>query len=346
LSDELEQDTGNGQSWEDSLDSTLEEITGGRPIDDAPAAEDAPEPGARPGPARDASGRFAPKQEAAPAAETDLAVAPAAEPVEANQANQAAWKPASWKPEELKEWESVPPSARAAIERREREMQRGFEAVSARAQAVQQFEQAIQPFVPVLQQTGVHPVAAVREALQFVSTLNAGNPTQRAEAIGRLAQRYGVQIGVDAQQQFQPGDPNSATHAELMELRNRLQAFEYHAEQRQLQEQQYQTQAMLSSIDTFKADKPDFEVLRPLIAYKLSNGLADSLDSAYAQARADLQGHFDSQRSADAAKRVAEARKAASPNVTTRGAPVPAPSKPKNWQDGLDQVAASLFANQ
>ncbi len=292
---------------------------------------------------RDDKGRFAPKSE--------TSSQQAAEEVEADnppaQEAAAGWKPASWKAEELQAWKDIPAPARAAIERREKEIQNGFAQIAERTRVASAFEQAVQPFVPILQQTGVHPIAAMQEALQFVSTLNAGSPEQRAQAIAKLAQRYGVQIGgaAEAQQQQQPGDPFvQATQAELMNVRNQLQAIQYERQQQAQWAAQQEQRNLMSTIEQFAADKPDFAALRPLVAEKLRSGGANSLDEAYKAAKAELQGIFTPQQAAEHAAKVAQARKASAPNVKARGAPAATSLKPKTWQEGFEQNADRLLA--
>lgn len=328
-------DTGNpgqSESWEDALEVAVTETI------EAPPAEAVEK--RRGNPYKDESGRFTSadraKAEEAPLVEE---VPPAEiKPV---------WKPSSWKAEELNGWETLPEHARAAVERREREITQGLESSARERQYARQLQEVAAPYMQTLQSIGVSPADAYREALQAVSLLSSPDPNVRAATLLKMAQRWNVQIGQsDPQQQFQADPAMAATHQELAQLRNQMAQLRQEQAQR---EQQREEAALMQTIQSFAKDKPHFEQLRPLMADLMARDQsgAMTLQEAYDKALDQARSVFAAQEAArqeEAAKRAAEARKAAAVNVSGKPAPAMSAPKAKTWEEGLANRFADLHA--
>lgn len=311
-------DAGQSDSWENALEVSVTEHF------DAPPAEE-PAEKKRGNPYRAEDGKFSSKPDEPPPP-VEAAETPPVEPA------KPIWKPSSWKSEELNGWETIPDHIRQAVERREREITQGLESSARERQFARQVQEAAGPYMQQLQSIGVNPVDAYREALQAVSLLSSPDPNVRASMIQRMAQRWNVPLGGEqTQQQFQT-DPNySATQAELAQLRNTL------AQMQQAQRQR-EEDSLRQSIQTFAQSRPHFETLRPVMADLMQRGEATTLEEAYDKAFGSVKTLFaqqEEQRQAEAAKKAAEARKAAAVNVQSRPAPAQTAPKPKTWEEGL-----------
>ena len=129
--------------------------------------------------------------------------------------------PQSWKPAQKAKWEALDPEVRQEVVRREREITRTLGETANARQFANQFQQAVQPFMPRLQAMGAHPMAAVTELLKADYLLSSGPKRQRAELIGKLIKDYDVDIReLDSVLSGQvPPDPVTSTVERLMEQR-------------------------------------------------------------------------------------------------------------------------------
>lgn len=294
---------------------------------------------------RDERGRFAAKPEEQPAQtqeEAPTAEAAPQETTEGEQPEQPAepvWKPASWKAEELTEWDKAPASVRQAVERREREMNTFLERTAPFRKMGEEITQAIQPYSQVLQRDGVTPQVATAEAAKLYAIFRTGTPEMKLSAIQEIAQFHGIDLTPLASGQMPQVDPNiSAIQRELMTTRQQLAAISSSQQERE-------NAALQQHIQSFSQGKPHFEAVRndmaALIEAAANQGQNMSLEDAYERAvwakpdlRQQLLAQQDAERQKANAAKVAEAKKAASVNVSSKGAPATT-TKPKNWQDGL-----------
>lgn len=331
-------------SIDDSIDAEFERITSEQQEPDQTASI-----------ARDERGRFAPKPAESEAA--DDTKPPADPPLSAPSPTSAApnpaesqptsYKPSSWKPEELGEWDKAPPSVRAAVERREKEINAYMQQSAPLRQAGEQIFQIAQPYLPALQSVGTDPIRAFHESLQVFNTLKTGTPEQRTAMVYRIAQQYGVPLG---QQQDDAQTPSYADPM-LTATQQDVQALKTSLAQMQYQEQQREQQRTLSEISAFANGKPHFDAVRSVMGGLMQSGQAATLQDAYdlaiwavPEVRAKVMAEQEAQRKAEAAKAVQAAKTASSVNVSRRGAPAASAGKPKTIDQGLEAKLDELWS--
>lgn len=275
---------------------------------------------------------------------------------EEQQSQQATFRP-PWKKAALAEWEKLPDIARKEIERREADFHKGIEQYKAGAQASQEFERAVAPYMATIQSLGVTPTVAAAHLMNVDHQLRYSAPQQKVGLLLKIASDYGVDIntlatgiqqvaGERVWEQQNPVDPR------MQQLQQRVD---------QMQQQQFQTQqqavtAEHSAIDTeiaaFAAD-PDHEhfgILQKDMAVLLQNGLAKDLGAAYDMAMrqnpqtyqiwlAQQQQEWDAQRKA----KVQKAKQAGANVVRPNGrASVPAAQPKRTMEEDIEATARNL----
>jgi hypothetical protein len=334
----------------DALESALGRSEAGtlNTVADAPEIEtDPPETQAaeteqeRADKVRDERGRFAAKQ-----AETEAK--PEVDPVQKVETppEQTRKPPSSWKKDYWDHWGKLDPNVQAYIEQREGEAAKGVSTYKQQLDSAAPILQAIQPFLPELQQHGLQPGQWIANLGNAHRTLALGTPEQKLQMFAKLATDYGVPLqGLTGGQV----DPQMAQILpSVSKLEQRLSAFE--AQSAQAQQAQLQAQ-----IDTFKASAPHFEAVQGTMAGLLQSGIATDLKSAYDKAirlHPDIwQQHQAEQAQADKAKRQAELAvkkaAAASPKSSSPTGAVATGGGKKGLRDTLseafDNVATGRF---
>lgn len=222
---------------------------------------------------RDEAGRFAKVEAKAEAEEQTEEVKAAEEPKPVRKA------PSSWKKDYWGHWEKVGADPELAplqdyIEQRESEFAKGVSTYREEAMKAKELREAIEPFVPVLQQHGLNPAVHISNLMGAHQALSMGSPDQKLQMFQRLATEYGVPIqGLTGQvdpQQFQ-------VLQELNALKQQLGSFQQTAQERQQAE-------MAAQIETFKSNASHFEEVRPLMAQLLESRVATDLQDAYEKA--------------------------------------------------------------
>jgi hypothetical protein len=250
------------------VESTTVETTPGEVVAEATeVVESASEKTAR---ARDESGRFAAKTEEAP---VEAETAPVVEEKSTRKA------PSSWKKDYWGNWEKLGADPELAplqdyIEQRESEFAKGVSTYREEAMKAKDLQEAIAPFMPVLQQHGLNPAQHVRALMSAHQVLSQGSSEQKLQMFQRLATDYGVPLqGVVGQadpQQFQ-------VLSELNALKQQLGSFQQTAQQREQAE-------IASRIESFKSNASHFEDVRESMAGLLQAGIASDLQDAYEKA--------------------------------------------------------------
>ena len=158
--------------------------------------------------ARDEAGRFA-KAEAAKVAAPQVpkpanailspgaAALPA--PAVAAPAPTDIPRPASWKKDYEAHWAAFPPEVKSYIQQREKEYQGGVSTYKAEAESARAMNDAIAPFIPLMQQHGVEPPVLIRNLVSAHERLALGTPQDKVMMGAKLIQDYGI----DPQQLFQ-----------------------------------------------------------------------------------------------------------------------------------------------
>jgi hypothetical protein len=218
------------------------------------------------------------------------------------------------------------------------------EALAQRATAPDPIRAVAQEFAADIAAVGHPPEALFRSLLVAERELR----TNPVEALKWLARSYSVDLSrlAPAQQagaqpqQAGPGDPQEPQpwQAEIAALRSQLQETrQLTVAQQQAALQRQQVEAS-QEIQNFAKDRPHFDTVRQDMALLIREGRAKDLAEAYEMAqwahpasRAALlqeqQQAAEAKRNADAAARVAAARKASGVNVRGSVGSTPAPAR-------------------
>jgi hypothetical protein len=262
-------DTSN-DTLRDSLESAIEAVEA--PVE----ATETPVEAIETDRTRDDKGRFAKKAEEPPeAVEEPVAVE---QPVETPAERQERLSPKSWRKEIAeKYWGNLDPELQAEIERREQDVNKGFEQYRPKAQLADEFNQALQPYMPTIQALGVHPAEATARLFNVEHQLRFGNEQQKMATVQTIFQEYGIDPNrfYDHLQNTPPPDPR------VQAMQRYVQQLEQQYNQVLTQQQQREQYALNSEIQAFAADKEHFDTVREDMAALLQAGRAADLQSAY-----------------------------------------------------------------
>jgi len=202
-------------------------------------------------------------------------------------------RPTTWKKEYVDVWNKMQegkPLDKAEFvkfaeyaNQREAEYKKGVSAYKAEADHAKQLTDAINPFIPELQQQGIHPVAWINNLGRAHMMLTKAPYEQKVQLFHRLAQDYGIQLNQDAIQMPQQAyvDPYQ------QQLMQQLQATQQQVQQLSAvreQEENARLNQEISRVSSNKERFPHFEMVREDMAQLLERGLANDLETAYAKA--------------------------------------------------------------
>lgn len=222
---------------------------------------------------RDESGRFA-KQ----AQETEQKpIEVQQEPQEAQaESQQVKPRPSSWKKDYEDQWTKLDPTLQDYIAQRESEFAKGVSTYKQNWDSVEPIYEAMQPFMPLLQQHNIQPQQWISNLGNAHKALALGSPEEKLQMFARLANDYGVNLGaLTGQQQYDP--QFSMITQELGQVKNQLAEFQ---QQREAQEMA----SLQNDIEAFKQNAPHFEDVRETMAQLLQSGVASDLKTAYDKA--------------------------------------------------------------
>ena len=202
-------------------------------------------------------------------------------------------RPTTWKKEYVEIWNKMEKGEPLKKEdftkfaeyanQREAEYKRGVSAYKAEADNARQLTQAIGPFVPELQQQGIHPVAWINNLGRAHMVLSKAPYQEKVQMFHRLAQDYGIQLNQDSLQMPEQAyvDPYQ------QQLMQQLQATQQQVQQLSAIRDQEENARLTSEINRVSSNKerfPHFEMVREDMAQLLERGLANDLETAYAKA--------------------------------------------------------------
>jgi hypothetical protein len=257
---------------------------------------------------RDEKGRFAKgeKPEVAPKLEAQALPTPEAQNVRK--------PPSSWKKDYWDQWGRMDPKVQEYIEQREADYAKGVSTYKGQWDQAAPLMEAIQPFVPELQQYGIQPAQWIQNLGNAHRTLAMGSPEQKLQMFAKLATEYGIPLqALTGQGQ---ADPQFGHVMQTMtSLQREVENFkqEKAATQNALLQQQ---------IESFKKNAPHFEAVKDHMAQLLQSGMASDLPSAYDKAirlHDDIWTQHQAQQAKDAeAARQAEIAKKKAAAVSPR----------------------------
>jgi hypothetical protein len=241
---------------------------------------------------RDEKGRFKSKSEET-SSQNDTAEEPKLDGETGNDVQEELKRPTTWKKEYRDVWDKMQegkPLDKAEFAKfaeyanqREAEYKRGVSAYKAEADNARQLTEAIGPFVPELQQQGIHPVAWINNLGRAHMVLSKAPYDQKVQMFHRLAQDYGIQLNQDSIQTPEQAyvDPYQ------QQLMQQLQATQQQVAQLSQIREQEENARLSNEISRVSSDKgrfPHFEMVREDMAQLLERGLAQDLETAYAKA--------------------------------------------------------------
>jgi hypothetical protein len=305
-------------SLRDTIESAIIEET---PLASTETAVEAPKSDR----VRDDSGKFA---KASVTDDNDFGLETESAPVETKP------RPSSWKKDYEEQWGNLDPTLQDYIGQREADYAKGVSTYKNQWDSAAPLMQAIEPFMPLLQQNNIEPSTWISNLGKAHATLAMGSPEQKMQMFAQLANDYGVSLnGLTGQ----GSDPQFAMMAqELNQVKNQWNQFQ--SQQERLEQNQLQNE-----ITSFQNDKPYFEEVRETMAGLLQAGMADDLQTAYDKAIRLQDGVFQKVQAeqvktteADRHAKVAQAKaKALSPKSATPTASMSSSGKGASIRDSL-----------
>lgn len=225
--------------------------------------------------ARDEKGRFAPKTTEGDEVVTAQDVAQVQTEAVDNPQPTIKPRPSSWKKDYEEHWTKLDPTLQDYIAQRESDYARGVSQYKQNFEAVQPVYEALQPFMPLLQEHNIQPNQWIANLGNAHKTLALGSTEEKLQAFARLATEYGVPLNALTGQGYDP--QQSLLMQELNQVKSQINEF------KTLREQQEQM-TLQQEIENFQKDAPYFEDVRETMAQLLQSGLASDLKSAYEKA--------------------------------------------------------------
>lgn len=197
-------------------------------------------------------------------------------------------RPTTWKKEYLPLWDKMAQGLSLTAdeakqlakytEQRENEYKTGVSTYKSEAQNAKQLQDAMTPFVPLLQQSNIQPAEWITNLGRAHQALALGSPEQKLQMFAKLAQDYGIPLQAVAQtQQGQPLDANTSF------LMQHFQNLDGQVKNLAQWREQYISREVNSELAAFSANPayPHFEALKEPMAQLLESGQAGNLDDAY-----------------------------------------------------------------
>jgi hypothetical protein len=253
--------------------------------------------------------------------------------------------PQSWAKEHHQTWSSLSPDAQKYIALREKQMLDGLEQYKTHSGLGKAMNEAIQPFMPALQQRGLDPAKAVQALLNAQALLDR----DPVEGLRRLAESYKVDLGQLKPAETQQLDPN------VKALQDRLQQFESKLTEREQAELAERRAKVASEVEAFAADPANayFDEVADDIAALMKAYPNLTLKDAYAKAvrandvtyqkeAARIQAEAEKKALENARLNALKARKASSATVRSRDTRR-TPTEPLGtMNDTMDEVLTSI----
>lgn len=236
---------------------------------------------------------------------------------------------------------------------REQNYATGISGYKAKAEEAREYVEAMQEFLPLLQQNGLKAGEWIRSLGQAQRVLAMGTPQEKISMFANLAQMYSIPL--DAIAPAQQGQYDGAT-LQLMEKVQQLEANVNGVKTWREQEQQAAVQRELAKFSD-ASKYPHFERVRNTMAQLLETGMANDPDSAYERAvrldddawNAEQQRQAAQQISAQTANKTAAAARARQASVSMKsGTPaghVTSTANPGNLRGAIEAAFDTVSGN-
>ena len=207
-------------------------------------------------------------------------------------------RPSSWKKDYDEHWTKLDPSLQDYISQREQEYAKGVSTYKQNWDQAAPLYEAMQPFMPLLQQNNIDPKQWISGLGNAHRMLTQGSDDEKLRMFAQLATDYGVPLGALTGQQSGIDPQFSQMAQKLGQMENRWSQFEQ-------QKEQQEDAARQNQIFAFSQKAPYFEQVRETMAGLLQAGVAEDLQVAYDKA---IRLHDDiwQQQQAEQAKAAAE----------------------------------------
>ena len=194
-------------------------------------------------------------------------------------------RPSTWKKEYVQIWDKLEKGEQVSKQdfvkfaeyanQRESEYKKGVSTYKAEADRARNYEDAIAPFVPELEQQGIAPATWINNLGKAHMILTKAPYQQKVELFHKLAQDYGIQLNNNGQpQQIDPY---------AQQLMNQLNTVNREVSVIKNRFAQEENQRLMGEIESFKGggEAPHFELVREEMAQLLELGKAQDLKTAY-----------------------------------------------------------------
>lgn len=287
-------------------------------------------------------------------------------PADAPQARDTNRAPSTWKPAARAEYEKLSPAIKAEIHRREADFQNGQAQLLPDATMGKNMRQVIEPYRMLIEAEGGTPERAVADLFRTAAIFRTGSVQQKYQAVAEIAQQFGIDLRYLTQAATEQQGQAPAQQQQFRDPRvDQLLAQQNADRQANTAREQQQTESTVTRwmneqdaqgnpkreylgdvINEMSALVPQLRQNDPTLTH------AQALDAAYDRAiwahpeirtllAQKQHTELETQRRADNQKRVSDARKAGSVNVTRRGS-VPSPGKPGSMDETILATAREL----
>jgi hypothetical protein len=286
-------------------------------------------------------------------AEEEAAAAEKAKSEENSQAVQDVGAPKTWTKEEIAEWATMSPGAKAAVLRREEDMFRGLEQYKEKAELGSRYDAVVEPFRAALAAEQVDPVQLFQSFSANHYLLARGTPEQKLEVATHLVKSYGLDI--DAIKARLGNEP--VVDPKVQELERQIAELRGGVEQQQQAQLELKRAEFSKQVESFASDPKNvyFSEVSADIANLLKTGAATSLQQAYDMAVYNNPStrekeiaritaeRIESEKKAEA-DRVAKAEKAKAANVNSKQKTVDGTVPVGSLDETLNETMASIKA--
>jgi hypothetical protein len=322
--------------------------------------------------ARDDAGKFVkqdkvesetPSAEASPAAPTagGEPAAPASSSASLAPDRDITRAPSTWSPAQRAEFDKLSPAVKAVIHKREQDYIEGHKQLRPDADFGRSMREVVAPYKALIDaEAGGRPEVAFAELMKTAAILRMGTPQQKRDVVLRVAQQYGVDLGLQQPQPAQPGQqPQSFQDPRVDQILQHLTSQQQQTAQRERETLEASVTTWMNQVDMkgapvhpyigdvmneMNALVPQIRQANPSLAHnEVLQRAYDTATWGNPEIRALLQqAQGNGQvREADNQNRVREAKRAASVNVPRR-ASTPSPGKPGTIDETITETAREL----
>jgi len=201
--------------------------------------------------------------------------------------------PHAWNADLKQVWDKIPIEAQKAISEREKQMVDKLNSTSEEVGFAREIKQTLQPYDDVIHGLNSTPKEVVSTLLPVAKVLYTGSTLDKLQLINQIAQQHNIPL----QMLFQQDNQEALNQLQMQHLQHQNNLMQQSNQQIKQQQQGYQQELnknqLLSVIDQFRADKPDFDTLRGdmsklvigITAENPNIGELEALQQAYEQAK-------------------------------------------------------------